>query len=237
MSLRFSAVSLLAALCLSGCGPGASPPPSASPARAATPAPVQESPAAGDSNGSPSSGSQGSDGGPGGAGGSASKGPSGSTGSERHLSRAELDARFEKDTATLSPEASLNKNPAELRSEARPKTIKSMKGRNGYDIVMDKHQPEATENSRKSGRKIYTANCAACHGSEGNPVATGTLPRYAMADLTDPMQYKYGADARGIFRSIAFGTAAPPHGTYNGILSDQQIWDVVAYLESIQKGP
>jgi hypothetical protein len=55
-----------------------------------------------------------------------------------------------------------------------------------------------------------------------------------MANLSDPMQYKYGADGRGIFRSIAFGTAAPPHGTYNGILSDEQIWNIVAYVQSLQ---
>jgi mono/diheme cytochrome c family protein len=148
--------------------------------------------------------------------------------------RAELDARYEKDSANFRQEPSQNQNPSDFRAEAKPKTIEVVAGRNGYDVVMAKIQPEVTFNSVQAGKRTYKVNCANCHGLEGRPDAKGTLSRYGMANLSDPMQYKYGADARGIFRSIAFGTAAPPHGTYNGVLSDKQIWDIVAYIQSIQ---
>ncbi len=150
-------------------------------------------------------------------------------------SRAEVEAEFKRTTNTFSSEASLNKNPSQARAKATPKSFDKMVGMNGYDVVSEKSQPASSAGSRESGRALYRANCRRCHGDDAKlKEENGGLGRYNMANLSDPMQYKYGADGPGIFRSIAFGTPAPPHGSYNGILSDTEIWNIVAYIQSSQ---
>lgn len=151
--------------------------------------------------------------------------------------RAEIEQNFERDSKNFPSEPSLNRNPSEARAQASPRTIEVVAGLNGYEEVMGKSQPSRSFEAVEAGKRLYKANCARCHSMTGEPteVAGQTLSRYAMADLSQPMRFKYGADGRGIFRSIAFGTAAPPHGMYNGVLKDQQIWNIVAYVQSLQK--
>jgi mono/diheme cytochrome c family protein len=151
------------------------------------------------------------------------------------LTRAEAERNYEKLQKEFPQEASVNQNPSKARAAAKARTFESTEGMNGYDVVSEKYQPSRSLESEMAGKKLYLAMCRRCHAEDGSPVEeNAALSRYNMANLSDPMQYKYGADGRGIFRSIAFGTKAPPHGTYNGILSDEQIWNIVAYLQSIQ---
>ena len=90
--------------------------------------------------------------------------------------------------------------------------------------------------SVQSGKELYASSCAACHKIDGSPErGTGNLAAYNMANLSDPLRYKYGADARGVFRSIAFGVPAPPHGIYKKRLSDAQIWNLTNFVLSLQK--
>lgn len=151
--------------------------------------------------------------------------------------RAEIEQSFERDSHNFPSEPSLNPNPAEVLAKTKPRTIENVKGLNGYEEVLGKYQPNSSFEAVQTGKKLYLANCARCHSESGAPTAQATerLSRYSQADLSVPLMYKYGADGRGIFRSIAYGTAAPPHGMYNGVLKDQQIWNIVAYVQSLQK--
>ena len=151
--------------------------------------------------------------------------------------RAEIEQSFERDSHSFPSEPSLNPNPAEVLAKTKPRTIENVKGLNGYQDVLGKYQPGSSFEAVQAGKKLYTANCIRCHSEGGAPTAQATerLSRYSQADLSVPLMYKYGADGRGIFRSIAYGTAAPPHGMYNGVLQDQQIWSIVAYVQSLQK--
>lgn len=151
--------------------------------------------------------------------------------------RAEVDQSFDRDVQSFPAEPSVNKNPTEARAELKPRTIEDVAGLNGYEEVVEKYQPSSSFEAIQAGKRLYKANCARCHDLDGKPteIASQTLARYNMANLSQPMKFKYGADGRGIFRSIAFGTAAPPHGMYNGVLTDQQIWNIVAYIESLQQ--
>jgi cytochrome c6 len=73
------------------------------------------------------------------------------------------------------------------------------------------------------GKKIYDRNCAMCHGAEGLSV------------MASAPNFKYG---EGLFKSdfslvdhVKRGKNACP--AFIGILREQQIFDVVAYLRTL----
>ncbi len=127
-------------------------------------------------------------------------------------------------------------NPSQLRAQATPKTLEKVRGLSGYEDVRSLNPPSFSIEMRHKGESLYQNTCARCHGADGTPHdPKGTLARYNMANLADPLAFKYGADARGVYRSIAYGTAAPPHGTYKGVYSQQEIWSLVAYIETLDR--
>lgn len=94
-----------------------------------------------------------------------------------------------------------------------------------------------------SGKAVYERNCAACHGAnlEGQPewrsrLANGRLP----APPHDDSGHTWHHDDDVLFGLTKFGIA-PPYGppgyqsdmpAFGSTLSDQQIWDVLAYIKS-----
>lgn len=106
----------------------------------------------------------------------------------------------------------------------------------GKDEVLAMSVPHSSVESVQAGKQLYLSACSACHGPDGAPERSkaGNLAAYNMADLGDPLRYKYGADARGVFRSIAFGVPAPPHGIYKKRLDDGQIWNLTSFVLSLQ---
>jgi high-affinity iron transporter len=86
--------------------------------------------------------------------------------------------------------------------------------------------------ARDAGGIVFAANCAICHGIKGDgrgqrrasmnpPPANLTLPPWS--DAANATQ-TYGAIRNGMR-----GTAMPSWP----MLSDEQIWDVVAYIDSL----
>jgi cytochrome c len=152
------------------------------------------------------------------------------------LTRAERDERYEKMRHEF-PEESSDVDPVKLWAKTKPKTIEDVQTFRGYEEVSGMVPVSNSTVSIQSGQELYNKVCAACHLADGPPkndVYTASLAGYNMADLSDPLQYKYGADARGIFRSIAFGVPAPPHGAYKKALSEQQIWNLTNFVISLQ---
>ena len=73
------------------------------------------------------------------------------------------------------------------------------------------------------GAEVYTMHCASCHGVSGVNVMPGA-PNFAQDEgLMSP-------DGT-LFISIQSGKAAMP--AYRGILSDQDILNVIAYLRTL----
>ncbi|MBC5992300.1 c-type cytochrome [Pontibacter cellulosilyticus] len=77
----------------------------------------------------------------------------------------------------------------------------------------------------ESGKSIYTTNCAACHGPEGQ----GTVG----PNLTDEY-WLHGGDVNDIFKTVKFGVPAKGMVPWQGKLTKDQILEVSSYILSIQ---
>ena len=74
-----------------------------------------------------------------------------------------------------------------------------------------------------NGEKLYATNCTSCHGEKGASIMFGT-PNFGQGEglmQTD----------RAILDSIRNGKNAMP--AYQGLLSDTEILDVIAYLHTL----
>ena len=100
-------------------------------------------------------------------------------------------------------------------------------------------------NSRQvaAGKAVYDRNCSACHGAnlEGQPEWRSRLPNGRMpAPPHDDSGHTWHHDDDLLFGITKFGLT-PPYGppayqsdmpAFGSTLSDQQIWDVLAYIKS-----
>jgi mono/diheme cytochrome c family protein len=94
-----------------------------------------------------------------------------------------------------------------------------------------------------AGKAVYDRHCAACHGAnlEGQPEWRSRLPNGRMpAPPHDDSGHTWHHDDEVLFGLTKFGIA-PPYGpsgyqsdmpAFGSTLSDQQIWDVLAYIKS-----
>lgn len=75
------------------------------------------------------------------------------------------------------------------------------------------------------GQRIYQMHCLGCHGVGGQS-AIPTAPNFARSErLLQP--------DTALMMSIKAGKMTMP--SFNGILRDQQILDVIAYLRTLQR--
>lgn len=92
------------------------------------------------------------------------------------------------------------------------------------------------------GKEIFmgTGTCNSCHGDTG----TGDGPAGAALDpkprnLSMPAEYKWGADAKGVYRTAYYGgmpgSPMQPFGEKaGGVLTEDQVKDVAAFVMSLQ---
>lgn len=73
------------------------------------------------------------------------------------------------------------------------------------------------------GQKLYQANCAICHGSAGRSVMPGA-PNFDRGERVLQPDFT-------LLASIRSGKNAMP--AFQGILSDRDIMDVIAYLRTL----
>ena len=104
-------------------------------------------------------------------------------------------------------------------------TGKEMKGR-GYPRLADPPKPY----SRERGKQVYAADCAVCHGNngQGRRLADGS---YAFPPLWGSQAYNWGAGMHSLEKAAAFIHHNMPFG-YAGKLSLQETWDVAAWIDS-----
>ncbi|MHB1121411.1 MAG: c-type cytochrome [Ramlibacter sp.] len=83
------------------------------------------------------------------------------------------------------------------------------------------------------GAKVYAQNCVLCHGADGQGrrAADG---RSRFPPLWGPQAYNWGAGMSNIKNAAGFIKHNMPLGQ-GGTLSDQDAWDVAAYINSFER--
>jgi mono/diheme cytochrome c family protein len=90
---------------------------------------------------------------------------------------------------------------------------------------------KATPESIASGKKIYSYDCASCHGAAGDG-KTDAAKDLKMPDLADPVRQKDRTDGE-LFYIIKTGHGdMPPEGNR---AETEQLWDVVNYVRSLAR--
>jgi len=109
------------------------------------------------------------------------------------------------------------------------------------DASMERHAAHVsnpippTDENLIDGMKIYTMNCALCHGTLDNKPSSlehsfyPPVPQLILAPLDDPEWHTYYAVRTGIRY-----TGMP---SWSKTLSEQDMWKVTAFLSRIQKLP
>ncbi|MBI1396759.1 MAG: c-type cytochrome [Betaproteobacteria bacterium] len=82
---------------------------------------------------------------------------------------------------------------------------------------------------RGRGAVVYAANCAMCHGEDGQGRVAGG--RVVFPPLWGPRSFNWGAGMHQVDMAAAFIRANMPYGA-GGTLSEQDAWDVAAYVNS-----
>jgi len=90
----------------------------------------------------------------------------------------------------------------------------------------------ASAEARLRGRSLFLEHCALCHGdrADGRGVRREGLTSQPR-DFTDP-SWRSRTSPRRIFFTIREGSRGTPMPAW-GILTDEEIWDLTAYLISV----
>lgn len=95
----------------------------------------------------------------------------------------------------------------------------------GYPKLAEPQQPP----DAARGEKVYAANCAICHGADGQGTRVGG--RYVFPPLWGKDSFNAGAGMTRIATSAGFIQANMPLGK-GGTLSVQEAWDVAKFMNS-----
>lgn len=120
-----------------------------------------------------------------------------------------------------------------------------------WDVVASVWQANTSPESLANGKKLYSQNCAACHGENGagdgvfaddiaaageasmQTMAGSNMMMQTPANFTDPARMLGASPAllQGKILRGGMGTGMPMWGS---IFTEQQIWDLIAYIYSFQ---
>ena len=126
-------------------------------------------------------------------------------------------------------------------ADATPPAIEESVASRALDASMDRKAPRATnpvtatDDNLIEGMKIYTMNCALCHGTldlKPSPLKNSFYPpppQIILDPLDDPEWH--------IFYSIRTGVRYTAMPAWNKALSEQEIWKATAFLSRIQNLP
>jgi mono/diheme cytochrome c family protein len=126
-------------------------------------------------------------------------------------------------------------------ADAVPPSLERRFANTALDASMERHAPRVnnpippTDENLIEGMKVYTMNCAVCHGTLDNKPSAiekslyPPAPQIILDPLDDPEWHIYYAVRTGIRYS---GMPA-----WSKALSDDDIWKVTGFLSRVQKLP
>jgi mono/diheme cytochrome c family protein len=106
---------------------------------------------------------------------------------------------------------------------------------NTIALKLEEKKEDSNSKILAEGKQVYEANCAGCHGIEGNgkgPAAAALNPpprNFVKAD------FKYGSDDASLTKTIENGVQGSAMPPWKGVLSDEQIKSVIAYIRTFKK--
>lgn len=103
----------------------------------------------------------------------------------------------------------------------------NIKGRGYPELPKPDKAPDV-----ERGRQVFTAHCAICHGADGQ--GTQAEGQYVFPPLWGKDSFNWGAGMHRINTAAQFIKANMPLGQ-PGTLSDQQAWDVAAFINSHER--
>ena len=130
---------------------------------------------------------------------------------------------------------------APTNADANPSRMESWVASGAMDTSMEKHAPNlnnpvpATDSNLIDGMKIYTMNCATCHGAldkKPSPLQNSLYPpapQVVREPLDDPEWH--------IFYAIRTGVRYTGMPAWGKTLSEQDMWKVTGFLSRIEKLP
>jgi thiosulfate dehydrogenase len=129
----------------------------------------------------------------------------------------------------------------ETNADAQPSPLEMRVAMHALDASMDKHAARVsspippTDENLISGMKIYTMNCAGCHGAlDKKPSILRNhfyppVPQLILDPIDDPDWHVYYAIRTGVRY-----TGMP---AWNKVLSEEDIWKVTQFLTHLEKLP
>jgi mono/diheme cytochrome c family protein len=86
-----------------------------------------------------------------------------------------------------------------------------------------------------TGKKIFSDKCQKCHGEKGLGDGPDADPDHAEEqNLTNPKRADRNPDGV-VFYKVSNGRRSPKMPTFKDELSKEQIWSVVAYVQTLRK--
>src|SRR5215470_1182195 len=126
-------------------------------------------------------------------------------------------------------------------ADATPPRFESRIAMGALDASMERHAPRAnnpvpaTDNNLIDGMKIYTMNCAVCHGAldkKPSPLASSFYPpppQLILEPLDDPEWH--------IFYAVRTGVRYTGMPAWSKALSADDMWKVTGFLSRLEKLP
>jgi mono/diheme cytochrome c family protein len=124
-------------------------------------------------------------------------------------------------------------------ANTNPSPLERRLSMHAMDASMDRDAPHInnpvppTDDNLIEGMKIYTMNCALCHGTlddKPSPLEHSMYPpppQLILAPLDDPEWH--------IFYSVRTGVRYTGMPAWNNVLSEQEMWKVTSFLLRIEK--
>ena len=126
-------------------------------------------------------------------------------------------------------------------ADATPPRIEMHIAMSSLDASMDRHAPRAnspilpTDENLIDGMKIYTMNCALCHGTldrKPSPLEKSFYPPPPQVILDPPDDPEWH-----LFYAIRTGVRYTGMPAWSKVLSENDIWKVTGFLSHVEKLP
>ena len=103
------------------------------------------------------------------------------------------------------------------------------------DAETKKNPLEADAKTLATGKSVFKDKCSKCHGQAGLGDGPDADPEHSEhMNLTNPKRAEHNADGV-VFYKVWNGRRKPKMPVFKEELSEQQVWSVVAYVQTLRK--